>query len=392
MNARQTQRVAVAWAITFGAGQAWAASILPVGVLSETPGFSEVRALSPDGRYAVGGSMNAEGLMMPYLWTAADGMRALSNPRGGNGWATGVDVRAAVGEIVVAAQLGGTGYRYNAPADAAGSGSWSKLAGEPAVSDYNALATFSNGDKYYISGYLPGSCASKDRGYRYRGGTTQDDFWSNGSKWETRLTSVAANGVVCGFDSSGAAVWTGPPAAYSPLPSARAWASAMAWGISSNGRWLTGTCSVGGEVAAFRWDSLDDAAVILAVAQPGEQAAGMDCSDLGTAVGVSMGSDGQGRATVWDATGQWGDADTAVAIENRLSLAGVDMKAWTHLIRANSISSDGLTIAGDGIWAADGSTRGWVATIPEPVGWMLLIPAVVWTLRAGREGRDAKAG
>lgn len=388
MAAQAIQLAAVVWAIGVAVCESRAASITAVGVLSEVNAFSEVRAMSPDGRYAVGGSMNTEGVVTPYVWTAAEGIQRLPSPRGGNGWATGVDVRPAVGQIVIAGQIGGVGYRYNAPliAGTLGAGTWSRLTGDPTVSDYNALTTFSNGDKYYIAGYLPGSCTSKDRGYRYRGSSTQNDFWSNASKWETRLTCVAANGRTCGFDSSGAAVWTAPPAAYEAVPSAGDWESAFVRGISHDGRWVTGGFATGGKLQAFKWEVQGEAVIPLATIVGDAHAVGMDCSDAGTAVGTSLGSDGLGRATVWDSTGLWGYADAPVPIADRLATAGLDMSPWVGLTQANSISRDGLTIAGEGVWAADGSTRGWVATIPEPVGWMLLLPAVVWAVRAGREG------
>ncbi len=59
---------------------------------------------------------------------------------------------------------------------------------------------------------------------------------------------------------------------------------------------------------------------------------------------------------------------------------GVDMSHWVSVGRVYSVSADGLDMAGEGLWDADGNpdtttdrvTRGFIATIPEPATMMLL--------------------
>ena len=66
-------------------------------------------------------------------------------------------------------------------------------------------------------------------------------------------------------------------------------------------------------------------------------------------------------ATVWDTSGTWDTTGTAKSLQALLAADGVDTSAWTHLTRVYAGSDDGKVLAGYGIWAADGSTRGFVA-------------------------------
>jgi hypothetical protein len=91
--------------------------------------------------------------------------------------------------------------------------------------------------------------------------------------------------------------------------------------------------------------------------------------------GFLAASGGREKAVLWDTTGIWTPNKTGIHVRSVMSLligAGQDVSEWTSLSRVTSISDDGRTIGGWGIWAADGSIRGFVATIPEPASFLLL--------------------
>ncbi len=86
-----------------------------------------------------------------------------------------------------------------------------------------------------------------------------------------------------------------------------------------------------------------------------------------TAAGYS--SDGTTeRAVVWDTTGMWDLTGQPKLLVDLLVAQGVDMSAWTRLTRITSISDNAQTVAGWGVWAADGSTRGFIATSRNGIG------------------------
>jgi len=358
-----------------------AASLAPVGVLDPATPYSVVQALSPDGRFAVGGSYGPAGSLAPFLWTQTAGIQALPAVETGDAWACGVDVRSALNEIVIAGNVGWVGYRYKAPLEGAGpmSGAWTALppAGNCAVQGFNALATTPDGDRYYIAGSSPNNCRA--RVYRYRNSTTQDDYWSTGGNVPSALYSVSASGTCVGYDSGGAggrprAIWVQPPSPNTAISSFSAeWSDGVGIGISQDGTRFTGYfVGEGGDPHAFRW-SLGAAASEELLPWPGDTASGgMDISDAGIVVGQSWGADpATSRAVLWDTSGTWDSTGLPVLVQGRLAAAGIDTSDWAGLSDVVSISTDGLTITGNGVWAADGSQRGWVAVIPEPATAML---------------------
>ncbi len=164
-----------------------------------------VMALSPDGMFAVGGGVSVAGFMAPFLWQRGTGTQALPNPGNQYGYATGVDVRPAVGEIVIAGQIGYTAQRYNAPLSGIGPwrGSWTVLPGAEytEVSPCNSVSTSTNGDKYYIAGWTTTTCWKGAKGYRYRGSSTQDDYWDFKGTGRTSFSAVASTGGCSGSDA-----------------------------------------------------------------------------------------------------------------------------------------------------------------------------------------------
>lgn len=353
-----------------------AASLTPVGILDPLLPYSAVQAMSPDGRFVVGGSYGPAGNLAPFLWTEPAGIQLLPGLATEDGWATGVGVRPAVNEIAIAANVGWTGYRYNAPLDGAGplSGTWTALspAGNCSVNGYNTLATTAGGDKYYVAGSSPNNC--RQRFYRYRGSTTQNDYWSTGGEVPAALFSASAAGTCVGYDSGGTdrrprPIWVQPPGSVAPIPPlSTEWIEGVGLGISQDGTRFTGYfVGEGGEPQTFLW-SLGAAVSEELLFWPGDTSSiGVDVNDTGTVVGQSWGPDSTAsHAVIWDRSGIWDSTGLGVLVQDRLAALGIDTSGWASLTDVVSISSDGKTIAGNGIWAADGSQRGWVAVIPEP--------------------------
>jgi len=82
------------------------------------------------------------------------------------------------------------------------------------------------------------------------------------------------------------------------------------------------------------------------------------------AVGSSTGT--VEEAVVWDTTGTWDNTGQAKVLTTLLTNLGVDCSDWTRLTRATTMTDTGETIAGYGVWAADGSTRGFIASLAAP--------------------------
>ncbi|HOJ53694.1 MAG: PEP-CTERM sorting domain-containing protein [Phycisphaerae bacterium] len=356
-------------------------SFTPIGVLNPATPYSEVRAISPDGQFVVGGSRATTGLTAPFLWTGAGSMQALPSPGNMSAWANGVDVRPAVNEIVIAAQVGSSGQRYNAPLGGSGplSGTWTSLlpAGDCWIDGYNTLATHTSGDKYYIAGSSPNNCAAAL--YRYRGSSTQDDYWGMSSRLGG-LTSAASTGACVGFDYGGTyadtrPIYVVPPSGAVVIPSlSPERTGGMGLGISNNAQYATGYAYANStDTHAFRWLVDSPTADHLLPFSGDIWSAGLDVADGGTVVGWTYGQSTGQRAVLWDTTGLWGSTSGAILVQDRLAALGLDVSQWAVLTEVVAISADGLTIAGNGIWAADGSIRGWVATIPEPTAGLLIL-------------------
>ncbi len=131
---------------------------------------------------------------------------------------------------------------------------------------------------------------------------------------------------------------------------------------------------------AFYWKVGDAAMTILAEPAGDNQSTAIDVKMIGSDLVIGgYSSDGTTeKAVLWNQAGQ------PMLLSALLSSAGVDISGWSSLSRITSLSDDGKTVAGWGIWAADGSTRGFVATVPEPATLMLAFAALPLLLRRRR--------
>ena len=118
----------------------------------------------------------------------------------------------------------------------------------------------------------------------------------------------------------------------------------------------------------FRW-KLGDASMTFLGTLPGHPSScAYTIADNGVTAGRSFSSGGE-TAVVWDTSGTWDTTGAAKSIQSLLTADGVDTSMWSSLVRVYAASDDGKVLAGYGIWAADGSQRGFVAvkTAAAPV-------------------------
>lgn len=104
---------------------------------------------------------------------------------------------------------------------------------------------------------------------------------------------------------------------------------------------------------------------------PGDQlGTAIAINDFGTVVGFSSadGTAATEQAVIWDTSSIWDTTGQPKLLTDLLTGFGVDTSAWTKLTRVTSISDSGGVVAGWGVWAADGSTRGFVAKSPVELG------------------------
>ena len=358
-----------------------AAMLTDIGVLDLGSPESAVHAITPDGTYAVGYSNDGAGVQQPIIYDAVNGMQQILNPlpavaaqawgvvlvpNGGSSNPTGAP---AVG---IGLNLNNQMYRYKAlQSNLTGGQYYTNIFGASGViGSYNASCsqTGHSTERWFTGGQrltgtrrgfndaLDGSGAmdaqnvghcmiNSQGGSGYSGGVGWDSGNPGGAHRAVRFTGV--NGTVQTVIPGDAGV------------------NCEGFGISKDVNWSCGfDTNVAGGTQAFKWDK-DDAAMTLMGTLAGDtDACAIDINDAGAAVGYSAGNIEQ--AVIWDAGGQ------IAVLQAVLNSAGVDTSAWSSLTRATSMTDDGLTIGGYGVWAADSSTRGFVATIPEPATLVLL--------------------
>lgn len=380
--------VAAALAATGASASALGASLVSVGVLDPANPSSSIRALSSDGSYAAGTSKVSATLSIPVVWSLADGLVALPNPSGANSLAHGVAVGIGsnAGNIIISGlhENNTTSRYYKAPLGNLAGGTWADSAAAAgfATSDLrggtsNVLRNQVNGDGRW---YLAARKASDSRGARLRG----DPFIG----WDTTnmtAESVSGYGVIVGRNSSqfspSKASWRSPQGDNGEVPGSGDDFRTDGFGISpSFGKsttadfdvqWLCGQdqSAPGPNMQAFRWNRSDATLTLLGMLPGATSSVAYTVADNGVTAGRSYfgnASPAYEIATVWDTSGTWDTTGTAQSVQALLTAAGVDTSSWSSLVRVYAVSDDGMALAGQGIWAADGSTRGFVAVIPEP--------------------------
>jgi hypothetical protein len=394
-------------------------SLYSIGVLNPTNGFSysEVRAISGDGTYAAGASTSAghysggspqagslANTNAPVVWSVAGGLVELPNPNGTHCIAIGVanGVGANAGEIMLSGlHEKATVLRLytNTIGSGIASGRWTD-AGTLSQGTFGAASLrggFANNTR--------NNTPNPDTGFPPLGA------WWNGATRDSGRAAALRMDPMVGWDGltfnvqsiSGYARVVGRYTGVSPsvaqwdsnsdsgsVPNSSG-ARADGYGISTAfgtnlsdlaEQWICGQVQSynGSQMQAFRWNRADsDMTYLGSLAPAGGGDTGNNSSVAYTIAnnGVTGGRSYFGAtgaspayevATVWDTSGTWDTTGGPKSLEALLVVDGVDTGAWTHLTRVYATSDDGKVLGGYGIWAADGTTRGFVAIkTAEPV-------------------------
>lgn len=385
-------------AAALGAALVWGASpwalgqaLYPIGVLTPSNPYSEVRALSQDGSFAAGFSRDALGTNVPVLWSLSDGLVALPNPSGKHSLAHGVavGVGANAGNIIVSGLHEGnlTHRFYKAPLTSLASGSWVDTATAGGLGGAGnvrgGMANDLRSDVNLADGrwYTAGRRQDTGRNARFRGDPA--------SGWDgtavTAVNSVSGYGVNVGRStgSPSSAFYEGPALTYATVPGSTGY-RADGHGISTmfgkstdfHLQWICGQVQNYGPATnafqAFRW-MRGAASMEFLGALPGDTSStAYAIANNGLTVGYSYNSAGSiYTAVIWDTSGVWDTSGTPQSVAALLAALGVDLGGWQRLTRVYGVSDDGTVLAGIGI-RADGSTQGWVAVVPEPATLPLL--------------------
>jgi len=367
--------VAAAWSPIF------AASLTSVGVLDSDNPYSEIRAVSQDGTYVVGTSTHSSGINYPIIWSSADGLVALPCPSGQNTLAHGVAVgiSANAGNIIISGlHENNLVHRfYKAQLSNLGGGSWSDTASAGGLGGTSNMREGTSNDLRsgadIVDGrwYTAGKRNDTKRAARLRGDPTIG--WDGTAV--SSVGSVSAYGVVVGRSSGSpsTAFYEAPNLTFASVPGSSGFRAdgfgiSPSFGKSSTNdfdvQWICGqvqSYSSGTAFEGFRWKRGDASMQFLGTLPGYDSSCAYTIADNGVTAGRSYISGGE-TAVVWDTSGTWDATGTAQSVQSLLNAAGVDTSAWTSLVRVYAASDDGKVLAGFGIWAADGSTRGFVAS------------------------------
>ncbi|HPD30723.1 MAG TPA: hypothetical protein PLL20_12060 [Phycisphaerae bacterium] len=380
------------------------ASLTSIGVLDPSAPYSLVQAVSADGSYAVGTSKAVGGIQVPIVWSASDGLVALPNPSGQNSLAHGVAVGIGsnAGNIIISGlHENNTTHRfYKAPLTNLAGGAWIDTATAGELGSAGNMRGGTSNDLRIQPGsdgrwYTAGRRNDTGRNARYRGDPS--------SGWDgtavRSVGSVSAYGVNVGRDNASPsnAFYEGPAVSFGTVPGSTG-SRADGIGISSgfgksstsdfDVQWICGQVQnyngPGTTFQAFRWKRGDASMTFLGSLAPaggGDTGNNSSCAYTVADNGVTAGHSYFGAvgtipgyyvATVWDTSGTWDTTGAPKSVKALLDAAGVDTSMWSSLTRVYAASDDGKVLAGYGVWAADGSTRGFVAVIPEPATLALL--------------------
>jgi probable HAF family extracellular repeat protein len=288
---------------------------------------AQARACSNDGAAVFGEANDSNGFRQPVRWQIVSGVPTRFNigfpPAGGYSgvvYGCSADGTVACGEnlfapVGVPPPLPITqAFRWTAAGGAVNLGT---LPGTPAVSAGVTTARAMSSDGSVIVGY------GLDSSSTYHP-------W----RW------TAATGIV---DISGGQ-WPG-----------------FGRGCSPDGNMVVGSRTVNGDTNAFLWTNAGGVADLGTILDFNgvlyTTSAALDASlDGHRLCGLNTATGQPQLASIWDAGRGWR------SVKQILSDAGINMTGWT-LLFSNSMSDDGLTIAGHAT-NPSGQTVGWVATIP----------------------------
>ncbi len=405
-----------------GATSVFGANISSIGALTPGPGgtaSSAVYAISPDGSWAVGGSTGANvagsaAMEQAVIWSAGSGLiQVPNNPTpnldqatsgrgvvvsGSNLIVGGMYYNAIAGEYRMAA--------YAAPTANPGGGMWfSAPEHGPMVGEYNAVRTKTRldssteviiaGRRHSRSSAMGAVVEGAGTYYEYQspaggGSGTANSFarvprnagseFPVGAGWDSGNPNGGRRALNLVSGTTNQVVIPGGNGLYSE-----------AYGIVPESSVLVGSTVVGYDrdanavPHAFRWTTGDGAMTMLPELS-GAQSVATDIRKIAgqLIIGGSAHVGSVEHAVLWDSTGIWDSTGQPMLVADMLAAMGVDMSVWSSLTRVTTMSDDGATVGGYGIWAADGSTRGFVATIPEPATLVLLTLGGLGFLRRNR--------
>lgn len=391
-------RAALVTGLAFAAisGSALASALYSIGVLNPELPYSEVRAVSQDGTYAVGTSTSAGagggapwapyGTNAPVVWSLASGLVELPCPSWKHTLAHGVSVGISnnAGNIIISGLHEGyvTHRYYKAPLTNLAGGVWadSASAGGFSVSDLRGgTANDLRSHPGHDGRWYTGAHRANGRLARLRG----DPFIGWDGSFSCAAGSVSAYGVVVARYygvSPSVARWESPQDDNGDVPGSEGFRAdgigiSPSFGISTTDKfdvqWICGQVQNFGpsmnQFQAFRWKRGDFSMEFLGALPDHTSSTAYTVADNGVTAGRSFVSGGE-TAVVWDTSGTWDTSGQPKSLKELLEADGVDTSAWTRLVRVYAASDDGRVLAGFGIWAEDGSTRGFVAVKSAPAG------------------------
>lgn len=354
--------------------------IVPV---AGSPGVrSYVSGISADGSTVVGGSSNGI-RAWPAYWNETDGLQAIPFAGGPQGYSIptiGAHDASADGSIITG-MIGDDGFVWTATGGLEtvvdgriGPGGALAISDDGSVlAGWNELGVRQS-VWYSDSGVLINPDAPFDLQGTFEDVSASGEFatgWLNNP--DISINPPAGRTEAVRWSLAGGTDFIPPIAGASVSAEGRA--------LSDDGQIVVGYMSTGVfQTEAFLWDGATDISIGLG-----------DINSLGTTVSRALAISGDGSVVVGkagDGAFIWDEANGMRLLADVLtSVVGLDLAGWT-LDEATAISSDGLTIAGNGI-NASGQLEGWVAVIPEP-GTGLLVGFGLSMLSARRRaGRGA---
>lgn len=360
----------IALAFVAGVARAQAPGFVLTGHAPGTD-FSQVYALSADGRVAAGASGTTNALPAPgFTWTASGG-------RNDFGLEVGLPVQTIPAAIsadgaFVAGRTTNRAFRY------AGPGTYQEIA---PVGGYTASAAQGiSGDGSIVAGRLFVPQAGVSEAFRWtaqggvqRLGVLPGDAASSANAISRDGTTIVG-GSGGGSNSAAAFAWrqgtgmVGLPSLGGP--------DTGAWGVNFDGSVIVGQSGLNLHAVMWRDGQISDLGVPQGFVGGSVAKA---VNDAGTVV-VGYASTSTTQAVIWT------PSSGMEFLSDYLARNGIAVPSGWTLLNATAVSADGLTIAG---WGSNSSTgsEGFVVTIPAPSSILVLSAGAM--LAARRRPRGA---